>query len=103
MSDEARLNEKNIKVWLRMYEEQVRHARHHETLRSHSTNLIIAISAAILAFLSANSASTSNRQQCIFGIFIIIVNVYGIFMSLKHYERNQLHIAVSREYREAVS
>lgn len=96
------MNDHATEVWLRMYEEQVRHGRHHETLRSHSTNLIVFMSAAILAFLSS-SEPVSNYQSNVLGVFLIVVNAYGFLMSSKHYERNRLHIAVSKEYRNTIS
>lgn len=93
--------EKNIDIWARMYEEQVRHARHHETLRAQSTHLIVVISAALLAFLSSNAASTG--QHYVLGVFLIVLNVYGLIMSLKHYERSRLHVTVAAQYRDAIS
>ena len=95
------MEDNTIEVWLRMYGEQVRHARHHETLRMHSTNIIIVISAAVLAFLSSNGVSP--LQHYILASFLILVNVYGLVMSLKHYERNRLHVAVSSQYRDVIS
>lgn len=88
-------------VWLRMYEEQVRHVRHHETLRSHSTNIIAFLSAAILAFMSSESAS--EHQSNVLSVFLLIVNLYGFAMSSKHYERSCRHRAVSKEYRNIIS
>ena len=95
------MNDSKIEVWIRMYEEQVRHARHHETLRTQSTNLIIIISAAILAYLSSKFVSPS--QNIVFGVFLILINLYGCILSLKHYERNQLHLKVSSHYRDVLS
>ena len=86
---------------MRMYEEQVRHARHHETLRTQSTNLIIVISAAILAYLSSKLVLPS--QIIVIGIFLILINLYGCIISLKHYERSQMHLEVSRHYRDVLS
>ena len=34
---------------------------------------------------------------------LIAINVYGFILSLKHYERNQLHLEVSRHYRTVLS
>ena len=95
------MNDSKIEVWMRMYEEQVRHARHHETLRTQATNLIIIISAALLAYLSSNVVLPP--QNVMFGIFLIVINLYGCILSLKHYERNQLHLSVSRHYRDVLS
>ena len=90
-----------IEVWLRMYEEQVRHARHHETLRSQSANVIIVLSAGILAFLS--SEYVSSGQHVVLATFLVLANAYGFVMSMKHYERNRLHVAVAGRYRSLLS
>jgi hypothetical protein len=95
------MTEKDIDIWTRMYEEQVRHARHHETLRAQSTHLIVVISAALLAFLSSNAASTGRHY--VLGTFLIVLNVYGLIMSLKHYERSRLHVTVAAQYRAVIS
>lgn len=95
------MTEKNIDIWTRMYEEQVRHARHHETMRAQSTHLIVVISAALLAFLSSTAAS--NGPHWLLGVLVIVLNVYGLIMSLKHYERSRLHVTVAAQYRDVIS
>ena len=84
-----------------MYQEQITHVRHHETLRSQATNLIVVISGALLAFLSS-TAATPGRQITL-GTFLIVVNLYGLLMSLKHYERSRLHVTVASKYRDFLS
>ena len=91
----------NVDVWLRMYEEQIRHVRHHESLRTQSTSMILVLSAALLAFLSSEIAPQG--KQYIPGLFIVLLNIYGALISLKHYERSKLHRAVSEQYRNAIS
>lgn len=95
------MSEKNLEYWARMYQEKIIHARHHETLRAQATNLIVVISGALLAFLSSNAASPG--RQVILGSFLILVNIYGLLMSLKHYERSRHHIAVAAKYRDFLS
>jgi hypothetical protein len=95
------MDDKNVDAWIRMYEEQTRHGRHHEKLRSQATNLIIAVSAAILAFMSSEAASA--ERTMVLAFFLIVVNIYGLVMSLKHYERNRMHVAVAGKYRDVVS
>ena len=95
------MNNCEIEVWLRMYEEQIRHARHHETLRTQSTNVIIVLSAATLALLSSEYASAG--QRIVLAIILIFGNTYGVIMSMKHYERNRLHVAVADLYRSMIS
>ena len=98
------MEEKHQEVWLRMYEEQVRHGRHHEALRSQSTNLIIAISAALLAFLAGTKGALDNWYLQMFaGVFVIVINFYGLVMSLKHYERSRMHVTVAGKYRDVLS
>jgi hypothetical protein len=93
-------DQQNLEAWLRMYEEQVRHARHHEVLRTQSTNLVVLISAALLALYGSDSTTL---ESWILGIFIAAVNLYGLLMSLKHYERSRLHVKVGSEYRAVIS
>ena len=92
---------KQTEIWLRMYEEQTRHARHHETLRTNSTNVIVIISAAILALISSDSSS--DAQHTTLWMFLIVANGMGFLMSLKHWERSRLHHSVSDRYRTIVS
>jgi hypothetical protein len=95
------MSNENLDAWLHMQEAQGTHGRHHEELRSQSTNLIVAVSAAILAFLSSTAASAKNIWTL--ALFLIVVNVYGFFMSLKHYERSRLHYDVARSYADIIS
>lgn len=93
-------DEKNAEIWVRMYEEQMRHGRHHEELRTQSTNIIVAISAALIALLDDGSTYIDSTVA---GAFIIIINLYGLLMSLKHYERSRLHVGVGGAYRSIIS
>lgn len=90
----------HLEIWARMYEEQIRHVRHHESLRSMSTNIAVVVSAAILGLATAGATS---EQQWILSLFLIFLNVYGLMMSLKHYERSRLHHTVSAKYRDVIS
>ena len=95
------MSENNLEYWSKMYQEQITHARHHETLRSQATNLIVVISGALLAFLSSVAATPG--RQVILGVFLIVVNIYGLLMSIKHYERSRLHVTVAGQYRDFLS
>ncbi|MDE2892483.1 MAG: hypothetical protein OXN86_08295 [Chloroflexota bacterium] len=90
----------NLEVWVRMYEEQIRHVRHHESLRSASTNIAVVVSAAVLGLFAAGVTS---EQQWVLWSFLMLLNIYGLVMSLKHYERSRLHHAVSTKYRDVIS
>ena len=95
------MSDPNIEVWLRMYEEQVRHGRHHEEMRAQSTNFVVAISAAALAFISSDHVTAD--KVTIIAILLIAINVYGWLISLKHYERSRLHVTVGTKYRDIIS
>lgn len=94
-------NEKNVELWLRMYEEEMRYRRHHEVLRFHSTSVIVAISAALIAYLA--SQGTLGTQPFVVGVFLIVANILGVAISLKHYERSRRHAAFSEAYRSKIS
>lgn len=87
-------------VWVRMYEEQIRHVRHHEALRSSSTNFVIVISAAVLGLFAADMIS---EWGWLLALFVVVINVHGLLMGLMHYERSRLHHAVADRYREVIS
>lgn len=95
--DRTRLH---LEIWVRMYEEQIRHVRHHETLRSASTNIAVVVSAAVLGLLVSGLTA---EQQWLLSSFLILLNIYGLAMSVKHYERSRLHQAVSGKYRDVIS
>ena len=90
----------HLDIWARMYEEQIRHARHHESLRSVSTNILVVVTAAALGLFAADVTSD---QRWVLALFVILINVYGLLMSRKHYERSRLHHAVSGSYRDVIS
>ena len=90
-----------LQTWLAFRLDQTAHGRHHETLRSQSTNLIVAVSAALLAFISSSGDASS--RIWVLSTFLIVINIYGLVMSLKHYERSRLHYSVSRKYANLIS
>lgn len=95
------MDKENISAWLNMRDDQIAHGRHHELLRSQSTNMIIAISAAILAFTASSELSHTNQWALV--MLLIIINGYGFLMSLKHHERSRLHYSVGRKYADVIS
>ena len=95
------MNDKIVEIWLRMYEEQVRHIRHHETLRTHSTNVVVVLSAGVLGLLS--SGVVPPEIQYLLAVFLALINAYGFVVSKKHYERSRLHQQVSSRYRAVIS
>lgn len=87
--------------WTRMYESEIAFARHHEVLRTHSTNVVTAISAALLAF--ATSQDPGSASQFLAGSLLVVANAHGVVAGLKHYERSQRHFLIARKYRYFIS
>ncbi|MAB14885.1 MAG: hypothetical protein CMI59_13400 [Parvibaculum sp.] len=94
-----------LEGWLRFYEGQIEHVRHHERMRSQATNVVVVISAAMLAFLASSGTTVlvHSSVSIAVGLFIVVANIYGCLMSSKHYERSRLHADVAAKYRIVVS
>ena len=97
------MNDSAIEVWLRMYDEQVRQARHHETSRTNSTRIIMTISAAIFAFLTHQYQQLTGLPSVYIGLLLCVINLHGALLSLKHYERNRFHTTIAGKYRNVLS
>ena len=95
------MSDDKINIWMQMLEGQNNHGRHHESLRSQSANIILAVSAALLAFLASTTAWQDKAWALI--PFLILINVYGFIMSIKHHERSRLHYSVARSYANVIS
>ncbi|MHA7838725.1 MAG: hypothetical protein ACX98W_14815 [bacterium] len=93
--------DEKVDTWLRLYEGQIQHVRHHESRRAQSTNLIVAVSAAVLACLS--TADLPQQRRVFLAAFLVSINLYGFLTSRKHCERATLHATVGARYRDAVS
>jgi hypothetical protein len=93
-----------------MYKEQCDQARQHENMRQQSTSLVLTLSTA-LAAVSGTALSTTVKPlvdegvpwvlalYALLGWVVWRLAQLGESFSLKHYERNKLHIARSRQYR----
>ena len=88
-------------AWTRMYESEIGFARHHEVMRTHTTNVVTAISVALLAF--ASSKGISSASQLLAGALLVVANTHGAVAGLKHYERSQRHFLIARRYRAYIS
>ncbi|MDK1377242.1 MULTISPECIES: hypothetical protein [unclassified Sinorhizobium] len=85
---------------LSMYEEQAAQARQHEELRAKATNLTF-IAGSVLISLLFKDGKPIVDQTALAGV-LIGVGIFGVLLSLKHYERNRLHVAIARRYRQAL-
>jgi hypothetical protein len=84
---------------LEMYKEHAQQARQHETLRERMTAAVVAIGAAVVAFISASLRDPS-VGLLLPALFVFVLGCYGAVFSRKHYERNRLHTAIMGSFRE---
>src|SRR5581483_9619374 len=81
---------------LRLYEEDRTFARHHETQRTQASSIVIAVSAGLLAFISSDGKINAFDIPSAF--LLLILGVFGIIFTQKHYERIRLHLYRAYEY-----
>lgn len=94
-----------------MYKEQCDQARQHETMRQQVTSTLLVLAAAIAtataSALAAFLRPTHDVRAIAFlalpGLAIVWIANLGKRLSIKHYERNQLHIERSRQYRRRLT
>jgi len=93
-----------------MYKEQCDQARQHENMRQQSTTLILTLSGSIATAAGATFALTGKHLldseapwlmtiYVLLGALIMKLAQLGKRLSLKHYERNKLHVERARQYR----
>ena len=99
VTDEKDLNALRDVLW-NMYQEHCTHGRHHESQRSTVTNLILAVTAGIIAIVGFDKEITF--QDLPAALFLIGLGAFGAGFSTKHYERFHLHMERARNYRNAL-
>lgn len=72
-----------LDLYWKMYNKHATQARHHETLRATISALLVSLVAAILGI----KLTMADRQ---IGWIIVSLSAIGLFLNLKHYERNRL-------------
>ena len=88
-----------VEYLIRFYEEHATQARQHETLRSNMSNLMMVISGAIIAVISA---AKFDLYTLPLSMFLIFFGYYGRNFSRKHYGKNRFHNAVMFEIRKEI-
>jgi hypothetical protein len=94
-----------------MYKEQCDQARQHENMRQQSMTLVLAVSAALATVGGTALAATVQpllsvgapwvlALYALLGWVVMELARLGKALSLKHYERNMLHVARARQYRQ---
>jgi hypothetical protein len=89
-----------IKTLLEFYKDNVTYQRHHEDIRFKSSQLIVSLAAALIAFLKFTNGSVSNYASA---LFIVLLGLLGVAQVLKHTERADRHARLARAYRVAIS
>ncbi len=95
-----------VEVLLKLYGEQVAHARHHEAMRAQSTNYILVASVALMGLMVADKAFGYDFQELgrtAAAVLVLFLNSFGVLLSRKHTERSQRHAMVANEYRTQIS
>jgi len=95
-----------VDVLLKLYGEQVAHARHHESMRAQSTNYILAASIALVGVLAANKVLGFDVQTVggsVAMVLVLFLNLFGVLLSRKHTERSRLHHLAGDNYRSQIS
>ena len=88
------------KTLLEFYKDKVAYQRHHEEIRFKSSQLIISLTAALVAVLKFTNGSASNYASA---LFIVLLGCLGVAQVLKHTERADRHAKIARAYRAAIS
>lgn len=70
------------------------HARHNETQRSAVSGAIIAISAAVVGFITRHELTQADLPLT---LFLMFLGMFGAAFCAKHYERFSLHMEIIRE------
>ena len=84
-----------IEVLLHFCEDQYNWCRHTENQRSTMTNLIIMITAALLALIGYLGFEISSL---LISVFLIILGISGVIMTLKYHERFRLHLELAGQW-----
>jgi len=84
-----------------MYGEQAEHARLHEELRGTATSLFVALIAGLLAW-AVGETGDGHQRALIAGPLILATSGIGAVVSLKHYERYQMHLSRLRGFRKSL-
>lgn len=83
---------------MKLYDEQTTQARHHESLRVNFVSIVLTLGAVMIAIVGYDEGLTQDDIPVL--VFLFLLGLFGYVASLKHYERNRLHVARARVMRE---
>ncbi|MEM6626037.1 MAG: hypothetical protein AAF719_04975 [Pseudomonadota bacterium] len=83
---------------MQIYDEQTNHARHHESLRVNIVSVILTLGSLVIAVICHDGGIFRDDIPII--VFLGCLGLFGYIASMKHYERNRLHVARAQVMRE---
>lgn len=89
----------NSKMLVEFYKDNVAYQRHHEDIRFKSSQLIVAITAALIAATKFTAGESANYA---IAFFVMALGVLGVLQVLKHTERADRHAEIARAYRKKI-
>jgi hypothetical protein len=91
-------------ILLAVYKENADQARQHELFRQTITTLVAGITGAVISLLSLKETAAVLQSPLlpVAGSFLAVIGTFGLIASMKHYERNRMHIERIRKIRAAL-
>lgn len=90
-------------ILLTIYKENADQARQHELFRETITAIVGGVTGAVLSLsLKEATAALESPLLPLAGIFLAIMATFGLIASMKHYERNRLHVERMKGIRKAL-
>jgi hypothetical protein len=88
-------------ILLAVYKENADQARQHELFRQTITTLVAGITGAVIGLLSLKETAAVLQSPLlpVAGSFLAVIGTFGLIASMKHYERNRMHVERLRRAR----
>ena len=88
-------------ILLAVYKENADQARQHELFRQTITTLVAGITGAVIGLLSLKETAAVLQSPLLpaAGSFLAVIGAFGLVASMKHYERNRMHVERLRQAR----
>jgi hypothetical protein len=93
-------NEPEVDVLLMQYQDNTEHRRDHEQERSTANNVLVAAAAALIGAIVNGQVK---RDQTGWAVAVVVIGLYGLFMTLKLTERADFHLARSQAIRKRLT
>ena len=90
----------SVELYWRNLKDNVDHARHHEAMRTSTTNIVVSIGGAAFAIIGYDKTICGTDLPLL--LFVAVLGIYGALFSAKQTERAGLHYIRAQEYRRAI-